>query len=90
MAKLETDLIFTEADQAIYTKVIDAMFQMEGEEIFKTVIPRMGGFHIILCMLRIILSLFKNCMIIQLLSATGFGGMGTIKKYFSGADVRGS
>ena len=56
MKELETDFIFIKVDQAIYTKVIDAILKMEseGKKIFKVVIPRMGGFHIALCMLRTI------------------------------------
>ena len=53
------------------------MFKMEGEEIFKTVIPRMGGFHICACLEQF-----------SLISAAGLGGMGTIKKYLGGGDVK--
>ena len=90
MKKLETDFIFIEVDQAIYTKVIDDIFKMEseGKKIFKVVIPRMEGFHIVLCMLRTIDSLFKNCDLTQLLPSAGLVGMGTIEKYLSGGDVK--
>ena len=88
--ELGLDFIFIEADQAVFTKVIDAMFKMEteGKEVFKTIIPRMGGFHITMCMLKTIFSLFKNCGFVQLLSASGLGGMDTIKKALSGGDVK--
>ena len=54
MKKLKTDLIFNEADQAMYTKALDVMFTLKykGEDLFPTKIPYMGGFHIGLCMLR--------------------------------------
>ena len=54
--ELETEFIFIEADQAIYTKVMDAMFKMkdEGRNYMDRIIPRMGGFHITICMLRTI------------------------------------
>ena len=48
----------------------------------------MGGFHIIMCMLRTIFSLFKNCGIVQLLSVAGLGGMGSIKKYLNGGGAK--
>ena len=87
--ELETEFIFIEADQAIYTKVMDAMFKMkdEGRNYMDRIIPRMGGFHITICMLRTIYSLFQNIGLVQLLSAAGLGGMGTVKKALKGGDV---
>ena len=82
--------MFIEADQAIYTKVLDAMFKLEndGKGVFKKIIPRMGGFHILMCMLKTIYSLFKNIGFIQLLSSAGMGGMGTLRKFLKGGDVK--
>ena len=76
MKELDKNFIFLEVDQAIYTKVLDAMFKMEAEgfEIFKMVIPRMGGFHIGICMLRTIYEQFNKCGIVELLSGAGLGG----------------
>ena len=56
MKELEKDFIFTEFDQAIYTKVLDVMFALKnkGEDLFPTIIPHMGVFHIGMCMLRTI------------------------------------
>ena len=90
MKELETDYIFMEVDQAIYHKVLDAMFKMEeeGSTIFSQVIPRMGGFHIILCMIRTIFSRFKNVGIVELLSASGLGGKGTIVNALNGGDTK--
>ena len=48
MNELDIKLIFLKVNQAVYTKVLNALFKMEPEEfeIFKKVIPGMGGFHI--------------------------------------------
>ena len=56
MKKLEANFIFTEADQAIYTKIVDVIFSLKdkGEDLFPTTIPRIGGFQISMCMLRTI------------------------------------
>ena len=82
MDELGNKFIFMEVDQAIYHKVLDAMFRMEkeGTAIFDKVTPRMGGFHIVLCMIRTIYSRFKHAGIVELLSSAGLGGKGTIKK----------
>ena len=62
MKELETDFIFVEVDQAIYTKVLDVMFALKnkGEDLFPTTILHMDGFHKSMCMLRTIYSLFKR------------------------------
>ena len=79
-----------EVDQAIYHKVLDAMFKMEheGSSVFHEVIPRMGGFHIVLCMIRTIFSRYKNAGIVELLSAAGLGGRGTIINALQGGDTK--
>ena len=62
MKELKTNFIFMEAYQAIYRKILDVMFSLKdkGEDLFPTIIPCMGGFHISTCMLRTIHSLFKR------------------------------
>ena len=62
MTELNLKNIILEVDQAIYTKILDAMFRMEldGSMIFDKIIPRMGGFHIVICMLKTIFSRFKD------------------------------
>ena len=47
---LDIPHLFLEADQAIYTKVLDVMFRVEFDEkqIFDKIVPRMGGFHVLL------------------------------------------
>ena len=44
--ELGTEFIFIEADQTIYTKVLDAMLKMrnDSKDMFKRMTPRMGGF----------------------------------------------
>ena len=56
MKKLEANFVFTEANQAIYTKIVDVIFSLKdkGEDLFPTTIPRIGGFQISMCMLRTI------------------------------------
>ena len=90
MDELDLKYIYMEIDQAIYHKVLDAMFKMENEgvPIFQKVIPRMGGFHIGLCMIRTIYSQFKNSGIVEVLSSAGLGGEGTIQKYLKGGDTK--
>ena len=82
MKELKTNFIFIEADQAIYTKILDVMFSLtdKGEDLFPTIIPRMGGFHIRICMLRTIYSLFKRRGMLQLLSSADLGGLVPVKK----------
>ena len=90
MNELDIKFIFLEVDQATYTKVLNAMFKMEakGFEIFKKVIPRMGGFHIGICMLRTIYEQFNRCGIIELLSAADLEGKVTIKRNLKGVGVK--
>ena len=66
MTELNLKNIVLEVDQVIYTKILDAMFQMEldGSIIFDTIIPRIRGFHIVICMLKTIFSRFKDSSII--------------------------
>ena len=69
--ELELDFIFVEGDQAIYHKIMDAMFKLKdgGNDYFDRIIPRMGGFHVTICMLRTIYSLFQRVGFVQVLSA---------------------
>ena len=66
MTELNLKNIILEIDRAIYTKILDAMFRMEldGSMIFDKVVPRMGGFHRVICMLKTIFSRFKDSGII--------------------------
>ena len=66
MIELNLKNIILEVDQVIYTKILDAMFRMEldGLMIFDKIIPRMGEFHIVICMLKTIFSRFEDSGII--------------------------
>ena len=88
--ELETDFIFIEADQALYTEGLDVMFALKnkGEDLFPTIILHRDDFYIGMHMLRTINSLFKRCGIAQLFSSAGFGVLGTVKKALTGADVK--
>ena len=45
---------FFEADEAIYSKLLDAMFKMSEDEhdVFSKLIPRMRGFHLICALIK--------------------------------------
>ena len=60
--------MFFKADQPIYSKLLDALFKMseDGHDMFSKVTPRMGRFHIIMCMLKTIFSIFIDSGIIKL------------------------
>ena len=90
MNELGNKFIFMEIDEAIYHKVLDAMFRMEkeGTAIFDKIISQMGGFRIILCMIRTIYSRFKHAGIVELLSSAGLAGKGTIRKALKGGDTK--
>ena len=90
MKKLKTDFIFIKTDQTIHTKVLDVMLALKnkGEYLFPTIIPRMGSFHIGMCMLRTIYSLFKRYNIVLLLSSAGLGGLGTVKEALTCSDAK--
>ena len=90
MKELHLSYIFLEVDQAIYNKVLQVMFKCEneGRQDFDNVIVRMGGFHVIICMLRTIYSRFKGSGIVELLSEAGVGAEGTIKAAMKGSNVK--
>ena len=60
----------------------------EGEGLFPTIIPCMGGFHISMCMLHTIYIFLKRCGMLQLLSSADLGGLGTVKKALSSGGVK--
>ena len=88
--ELGLTFIFLEVDQAIYAKVLDNMFKVDNEnnKIFDKIVVRMGGFHIIIYLLRIIYSCFRNTGLVELLSRVGLGGRGTIQNALKGDDVK--
>ena len=59
--ELELGYIFLEVDQAAYTKIIEVkLFLLHNNESApcKDVIVRMGGFHVVMCLMRSIYSRF--------------------------------
>ena len=90
MKELHLSYIFLEVDQAIYSKVLQVIFkyESEGRQDFDNVILRMGGFHVIICMLRTIYSRFKGSGIVELLSEAGVGAEGTVKAALKGSNVK--
>ena len=90
LTELEIEKTFIEADQAIYSKLLDAMFKMseDGHDVFSKLIPIMGEFHIIMCMLKTIFSRFKNSGIIKLFVYYGMSGEGTIRHALKGGEVK--
>ena len=71
----------------IYHKVLDVMFQLPDK--FQNVIVKMGGFHIVLCMMRSIYSRFREFGLVHLLSSVGgLGGQGTIESALKGGNVK--
>ena len=87
--ELGTEFIFIEADQAIYTKVLDAMLKMrnDGKDMFERITPRMGGFHITICMLRTIYCIYSKIGFIQILGKAGLEGIGSLKRTLKSGDV---
>ena len=73
--------MYIEVDQAIYSKLLDAMFKIckNGHDKFLEMIPRIGGFHIIMCMLKTIFLRCKDSEIIELFVYSGISGEATIK-----------
>ena len=81
--------MFIEADQALYSKLLDAMIKIseDGHDVFLKLIPRIGGFHLIICLLKTIFSRFKDSGIIKLFAYSGISGEWTIKHALKGGDV---
>ena len=84
-----TEFIFLEADQATYTKLLDAMFKMknDGKDMFERVITRMGGFHNKICMLHTIYCIYSKIGFIQIPAKVGLGGIRSWKRTLKGGDV---
>ena len=81
LTKLEMEKMFIEVDQTISNKLLDAMFKMseDGHHVF---------LKLILCMLKTILSRFKDSGIIKLFVYSGISGKKTIEHAFKGRDVK--
>ena len=89
MKELELGYIFLEVDQAIYHKILDVKFQLHNTDELENVIVRMGGFHVIICLMRSIYARFKGFGFVELLASVGsLGGPGTVESSLKGGDVK--
>ena len=90
MTELKLETIFLECDQAIYTKVLQVLFKFkqEGSNHFDNIVVRMGGFHIVMCLMKAIYSRFQGSGIVELLAESGVGTEGAIKSGMNGTYVK--
>ena len=90
MKELELPFIFLEVDQAIYNKVLQVLFDVKKRNSTKydKVIVRMGGFHVIICLLRTLYSRFHDSGVVELLVEAGVGSEGSIRSAMKGSDVK--
>ena len=90
MKDLNLNYIFLENNQAIFNKVLQVLFAFQEKENrkFDKVVVHMGGFHVILGLLRTIFSRFKDSGIIELLVDVTVGTGGTIWSALRGSDVK--
>ena len=58
-----------------------------SKDMFKRITPRMGGFHIIICMLRTIYCIYSKIGSIQILAKAGLEGIGSLKRTLKSGDV---
>ena len=83
-SELQLESIFPEVDQAIYNKVLQVLFKSFCNKL----IVRIGGFHIVLCLLKTIYSRFYDSGIVELLVEPGVGSEGGIRSAMKGSDVK--
>ena len=82
MNELELKFIFLEVLQVLFK------YHQEQSIYFDNIIVRMGGFHIMMCLMKTIYSRFQGCGLVELLSEAGVGSEGTIKAGLSGSNVK--
>ena len=66
--------IFLEVDQVIYNKILEIKFhllQKDGHGPFERVIVRMGGFHVLICLMKSIYSRYRGFGFTELLAEVG-------------------
>ena len=90
MNYLNLNYIFLEVDQDILNKVLQVLFAFQEKENRKCdkIIVHMGGFRVILCLLRTIYSCFTDSGIIELLAESAAGTEGTIRSALQGGDIK--
>ena len=88
-SELQLEYIFLEVNQAIYNKVLQVLFNQKTRDpsFYNKLVVRMGGFHIVLCLLKTIYRRFYDSGIVELLEA-GVGSDGSIRSAMKGSDVK--
>ena len=88
--ELQLEYIFLEVDQAIYNKVLQVLFNQQARDpsFCNKLIVRMGGFYVVLCLLKTIYSRFYNSGIVELLVEAGVGSDGSIRSAMKSSDVK--
>ena len=81
---------FLEVDQAIYNKTLKIKIELlkENQQLYDRVIIRMGGFHIMICIMRTIYSQFKSFGFVELMTEVGVSGFGTLESSMCGGDIK--
>ena len=89
-SELKLEYIFLEVDQAIYNKVLQVLFNQQARDpsFRNKLIVRMGGFHIVLCLLKTIYSHFYGSGTVELLVEAGVGSDSSIRSTMKGSDVK--
>ena len=88
-SELQIEYIFLEVDQAIYNKVLKCFREKAKDPSFcNKLIVRMGGFHIVLCLLKAIYSHFYDSGIVELLVEAGVGSKVSIRSMMKVSDVK--
>ena len=88
-SELQLEYIFLEVNQAIYNKVLQVLFNQKTRDpsFCNKLVVRMGGFRIVLCLLKTIYRRFYDSGIVELLEA-GVGSDGSIRSAMKGSDVK--
>ena len=88
-SELQLEYIFLEVNQAIYNKVLQVLFNQKTRDpsFCNKLVVGMGGFRIVLCLLKTIYRRFYDSGIVELLEA-GVGSDGSIRSAMKGSDVK--
>lgn len=88
MHSLNLAFIFFEVDQAVYNMVSIALFshKLNGKKNYENIVIRMGGFHVIICMIKKIYSRFKIQTKLKILFEARVGIKVTVRAAKKGAD----
>ena len=89
-SELQLEYIFLEVDQAIYNKVLQVLFNQKPRDpsFCNKLIVRMGGFLLVLCLLKTIYSRFYDSGTVELLVEAGVVSEGSIRSVMKGSEVK--